>query len=164
MAEIISFVYDKIIVKKKRKWFNNWLLQQRTHMNLLQELCTSESTDCKNYLRIDIDAFKNKIQLREVISAEGRIIVTLTVSVSNRFDKSKPQMQSVVHQGWLFNKFFTGQTPYYYRVVRLTERQCQRLCNYQLDGRKYLCCTICRAAICLVRGRLIYASAYIIAF
>jgi len=77
--------------QNKRKWSKQWLLKRRkySHMNLLRELQSNEPLDYKNYLRMENHTFfellnlvrpyieKKNTVMREIISAEERLVATL---------------------------------------------------------------------------------------
>lgn len=84
--------------RPKKKWSKNWLLQRKTycHMNLIRELRENEKSDFLNYLRMDECRFsfllnlvtpeieKQNTVMREAVSAEERLIVTLRYLATGR--------------------------------------------------------------------------------
>lgn len=91
-------------MKKRRVWCKKWLLQRHihSHMNLLNELRTTEPLDFKNYLRMDEDSYNKLLHLirpiitkqntvmREAITAKERLTVTLRyLATGNSFEDLK---------------------------------------------------------------------------
>lgn len=81
--------------KKRRMWAKKWLIERRkfSHMTLLKEL---DGDDFRTYLRMDHYCFdellnlvrplisKQNTHLREAVSAEERLVVTLRYLASGR--------------------------------------------------------------------------------
>lgn len=97
-AAIIIISHQQRKRKRKTIWMKEWLKRRSTlsHMELIRELRQSSASDLKNYLRMDDRYFdyllnllkpyitKKDTVLRQAISAEERLLVTLRYLATGR--------------------------------------------------------------------------------